>query len=135
MVFWCRVGVGGVCSRRFSVLLPCQRAAAVALAQATLAGGVPFAHQGGQQLIAAQPVVIIQVLIAEGQGVDALAQQMHERVLRALWIAVIGKPIGQSGGKVQPLIDLAQERSPTVGGELHAVKGHLQTATLKGLEL
>ena len=45
-------------------------------AEAIRAGGIGLAHQGGQQGVEAEGIVVVEVFIAQGQAVDALADQL-----------------------------------------------------------
>ena len=50
-----------------------------------------FAHQHRQHGIISQCVMVIEVLVAQGDGVDALDQQLDHPVFYAVGVAVIGE--------------------------------------------
>lgn len=64
-----------------------------------------------------QPVVIIEVLVAQSQPVEPLGQQLRQRVIYKTLIARVGKATGQRARQPEALIDLAQEQDAAVTGE------------------
>src|SRR5947209_14946846 len=52
-----------------------QRLAAIAPASSAPARGIAFADDGGQEWVAPEVVVVVEVLVAEGQGVDPRSDQ------------------------------------------------------------
>jgi hypothetical protein len=67
------------------------RIATVTDARASLSRLVWFANEQREQRLLAQAVVIIEVLIASGEGIDALFDQGFHWVLHAARGALIGK--------------------------------------------
>lgn len=74
-----------------------QRLASVSLARAALAGRVRLADHRRQKLIAANLVVMIEILVSERQGVNALAQEVKQLRLGPIRVAMIGKSLGKAG--------------------------------------
>jgi hypothetical protein len=112
-------------------LEPVQRALArqwfapVTLPRWLLAGGIALAHHRRQQRIRAQLLVIIQILVAQGQAIEPLAQQLLDRVLHLPRLASIleapGKPFHQASSP----IDLPQQHHTTIRADPTAVElGH-----------
>ncbi len=62
-----------------------------------------------------QLLVIVQVLIAQSQPIDALREHLGNRVFDLFLHPVIDEAAGQSAKQVDPPIDLAQKRRATVG--------------------
>jgi hypothetical protein len=79
-------------------------------------GDLPLARQHGQQRIAAQLFVIVQVLVAQRHPIDALRQHLLEFVLDALWITGIAEAVGHTLQQPDLAIGLAQQQSAAVGG-------------------
>ena len=84
----------GACSSRFSVHLPASGAQ-------SLAPRLELAGQHRQHRIVPQLIVIVEVLVAQRQAEDALADQRRHRVLDQLGVAAVaeagGKAIDQTG--------------------------------------
>jgi hypothetical protein len=53
----------------------------------------------------------------------------------AVRVTIVGKSLCKPLDKIEPLVNLAKKRSPSVGSNLTAIEGHLQSAAGKGLEL
>ena len=78
----------------------------------------PLAAEQSQQRIRAQLLVVVQVLVAQRQPVDALRQHLPDRVLHLLLIAPVTEAGGQTPQQVDLAIHLTQQQSPTVRGDL-----------------
>ena len=68
-----------------------ERLAAVLGADAVLAQRILLAAEAGQERIGAEGVVVVEVFVAQGQAVGALAQQAQEVVFEAVGVAVVGE--------------------------------------------
>src|SRR5512135_2040939 len=75
---------------------PKRGASSVVARLARLAGGIGLADfDGGQQGVAAQLVVVVEVLVTEGQGVDPLGDQFLGGMFDELGVAMIGAAGGE----------------------------------------
>jgi hypothetical protein len=84
-----------------------------------------LAARGGQQGIVAQLLVVVEVFVAEGFGVNPLREHLFQEVLDKDGVPSIVKATGQLAGQTQGAIDLAQEQHAAVAGEGAAGKiGH-----------
>src|SRR6185312_4992989 len=72
-----------------------QGLAAVGPAAAGATGGIGLADDGSQQGVAAEVVVIVEVLVAQGQGVDPLGDEVLQGVLDQLGVAMVGEATGE----------------------------------------
>ena len=99
-----------------------QRLAPVALPLPGLARGVGLADDGGEQGVAAEVVVVVEVLVAQGQGVDPLGDSsstvcsmrsgLRWSVKQAAnWRMIAGESLG-----------LAEQQGAAVGGDVAAVE-------------
>ena len=96
---------------------------------------VGLAGRGGQQGIAAQRRVVVEILVAQGDGLHALRQKFGQRVLDVARVALVAETRRQSRGQPQPLIERAQEKRAAVAAERAAGEiGHDGAAT-EGLKL
>ena len=114
-----------------------QRFAAIAIPFALLARQIALARKQRQQRIVPQLVVIVEVLVAQRQPVDALAHQLAHAVLAALGVAMIAEARRQPLQQLQPPVDLAQQDRSPVGADRAAVKPrrHSPPEMLAELEL
>lgn len=79
----------------------------------------------GQQRIAAQPRMIIQILITQRHRVEPLGQQLLQGVINPSLLTSIAKTTRQRSTQTQPTIYLSQQQQSTVAGENAAGKiGH-----------
>ena len=92
-----------------------RRLAAVARPLPGLAGGVALADDGGRQGVAAQDIVVVEVLVAQGQGVDALGEKVFEGVLDQVGVAMIGEAGGELADDRREVRGLAEEQGVAVG--------------------
>lgn len=63
--------------------------------------------QRGQQRIVPQPVVIVEVFITQAQSEEPLLQQVDQRMLDALRIAMIGETGGEPFDESESVVDLS----------------------------
>ncbi len=66
--------------------------------------------------------MVVEVLVAQGQALDPLGEQVFERVIGVAGIAPVGEGLGERARQAQPAIQLAQEQRATVAGEATAGK-------------
>jgi hypothetical protein len=96
--------------------------ATILLAASVLSGHVGLAGQQGQQGIAAQLVVIVEILIPEGQPIDPLRHHLRYAVLNQLGAAMIGETARQALQQVDAPVRLAQQQGATIAGDRAAVE-------------
>ena len=95
-----------------------QRLAAIGTAQALRTGRIGLADQGRQKRIAPQIVVVVEILVAQSQTVDPLADEIEDGVLDQISVAVIDKAVGELPQDARPLLDLSKQQAPSVGTEV-----------------
>lgn len=113
-----------------------QRLAAVPLTLAIFSLQVTLAGQQRQHGVVAQLVVVVEIFVAQRDGVDALLDQLGDAVLDAFGITMIFKAAGQSFEQTQPPLDLAQQHCSALGADLAAVetRRHLASEMLAETE-
>ena len=129
-------------ARARRMLQPVQRALA-RQRRRLIAIALELAQKHAQNRIAAQVVVVVEVLIAERQAEDALRDQGLERMNGEQRAAVVAKASGKPIREADRLVRLAQQQSPGVRRHQPAVeigddpppagpsKIHLARATLR----
>jgi hypothetical protein len=85
--------------------------------------------------IVTQRVVIIEILIALGQPLDALAHPSQHRMFDALGIARIRQHFGQGLGQPKTPVGLAQPRDAAIAGDVPAGKAGGHVALFYGWKL
>ena len=90
-----------------------------------LAGERParLVDDGGERRIEAQNVVVDEVLVAEREAEDALAQQIGQRVLDGLCHAVVGEAGRQPLGQSQLAVGTGEQRHAAIRRDRAAVEG------------
>jgi hypothetical protein len=111
---------------------PVRRLAGEALVENALSGAVPDGQL--EPRIIGQQVVVVLVDVAEGQGVEVLAEQFDLLVSRARRVAGVGEPGGQVGGEAEAVIDLAEQEGPGVVGDSGIGLPELDGSVKRGLE-
>ena len=77
----------------------------------------------GDQLherIIAQGLLVVEILVAQGQAVDALAEQRELAVDDEKGMTRVGDDLVERGGESELPVGLAQQQGPGVGGEIAA---------------
>ena len=87
-----------------------------------LAGGIGLADDGGQQGVAAEVVVVVEVLVAQRQGVDPLGDEVLEGVLDEVGVAMVGEAGGELAEDAGEFLGLAEQQGAAVGGDVAAVE-------------
>ena len=96
---------------------------------------IEFVARRGQQRIAAQEGVVIEVLISQRQPVEPLGQQLGQRMIDEAGVARVVETGGQCAGQPQAMIPLAeQERTPVAGKIPGGKVGHDLAGTEVGKE-
>ena len=111
-----------------------QRRAAMLGASPLHAENVLFSCRRREQRIQAKARVIIEILVAEGECVDALGEQLAHAVNHQFGNAAIGETSGQRAGDAEARIDLAQQQSAAIRAEQTAGKIGDQFAAMKFLK-
>lgn len=110
----------GQSSRRPKLILPA-RALYWWRAAAGAERGV-LADEDAQEGIEAERVVVVEVLVAEAEGEDALAENVAEGVRDVCGIAVVDEVAGELLEEAEAGVDLAEEDSAGVGDDGSASK-------------
>ena len=66
--------------------------------------------------------MVVEVLVAQGQGIDSLGEQLLDGVLDEVGVAVVGEAPGELADDAGEVLDLAEQECPTVGGDVAAVE-------------
>ena len=93
-----------------------------------------LADEGRKQWVAAQCVVVVEVLVPGHQAEDALRKQLRECVGDAAWVAVIPKARRQALEEPQSAGDLTHQDQAAVRRDLAAVKAALELPAPHPLE-
>ena len=88
----------------------------------------------GKQRVEAQLVVIIDVLVFQGDGVNPLGQEVRQFVFHQGGEAGVGEAFGQLRGKAVLAVDLAKKEAPAVTGEVSPGKIGFDFARTQGLK-
>jgi len=99
-----------------------QRLAAILRTTAVAPKRILLASQDGQQGIVSQIVVVVEVLVAEGEGVDALGDQFIHGVLNPIGVAVIGEAGRELGDDPGDPLRLSQQQSAAVRRDMPTVE-------------
>jgi hypothetical protein len=99
-----------------------QGLAAVARPRPPLPGGVRLVDEHRQQRIMAEAGVIVEVFVAQGQGVDPLFDEVLYGVLDPRWRALIRKAGGKAVQEAGLVFNCAQEQCPAVRRDIAAMK-------------
>jgi len=99
-----------------------QGLALVAFPEPVLAGGIFLSHDGCQQGIVPQVIVVVEVFVAQGQGIDSLGYEMFKGVLDELGVTMIGKASGELPNDTGEFLGLAEQQAAAVGRDVAAIK-------------
>ena len=72
--------------------------------------------------VAAEVVVVVEVLVAQGQGVDPLGEEVLDGVLDEVGVAVVGEAGGELADDPGESLGLAEQQGAAVGGDVAAVE-------------
>jgi len=111
-----------------------QGLAPIAWAAATLPAGVRLTHQHRQQRIEAQPVVVIEILVAERQPEHPLSNQLPHTVLDDVGVAVVDKLQGQALDNTRPRLDFPQQQSAAVRTDVAPIELAHHRAAAQGVK-
>src|SRR5512144_2151668 len=93
-----------------------QLLAPIPLSLPGLARGIILADDSGEQGVAPQVVMVVEVLVAQGQAVDPLGDEIGEGVLDEVGLAVVGEAGGELTDDGGELLGLAEQQGAAVGG-------------------
>ncbi len=86
---------------------------------------VLFADTDGQERIAPQILVIIQIFVPQGQSIHALGEQLLQPMLHEELIAPIAETTGQAAEYAQAAIERTQQQRAAIGAQVSTRKiGH-----------
>ena len=66
--------------------------------------------------------MVVEVLVAQGQGVDPLGDQLLDGVLDEVGVAVVGEAGGELADDPGESLGLAEQQGAAVGGDVAAVE-------------
>ncbi len=73
-------------------------------------------------LVVAQGVVVVQVLVTQGQAVDPLSQHISQTVLNLARLPVVGQPPGKRCRQSQQAIRPAQQQNAAVARHMTSIE-------------
>jgi hypothetical protein len=111
-----------------------QRLATVTRIDAILARRVGLADQDRQQWIGTQPVVVVEVFIAQRQAEDTLLEQLFDRVFDLLGVTVIVETSRQPGQQTAPRLDLPQQQRTSVRADRATVESGRDLPRCQGMK-
>jgi hypothetical protein len=94
--------------------------------------GAP-AHRGHQR-IEAQAVMVVEVLVAQGDAHDALAQQHRQVMLDKMAVAAVAETSGELLAHTPDPVHLPQQQRAAFAGKMPAAETGLDPAAAKGLK-
>jgi hypothetical protein len=115
--------------------LASQRLALVLLLMTLLAEHILTPAHGGEQRIAPQLVVIVDVLIPQRDAQDALAQHDRQCMLDVALLARIGEALSELLTQALGAVRLAQQQAATIAGEMAAGEIDLDTSASQPLKI
>jgi len=95
---------------------------ALLIGAAVLGQRIGLAGRRSQQRVPAQQVMVVEVLIAQGQAVNPLGHQLGKCMLDEDLLALIDKTGGDLAAQAQAQVDLAQEQRAAVAAEVAAAE-------------
>ena len=108
--------------------------AAIAGAHTLGALRIFFAHQDRQERVVPQPLVVVEIFIAEAQTENALLEQFQKCVLDEFGIAMIGEAAGKLFDEMELGFDLPEQQPPGIGSDLAAIEASDYLAAAEILE-
>lgn len=95
---------------------------------------IGLARAEGHHRIAAEGVLVVEILVAHRHAEDALAQQIRDRVLDEGLAAMVGEAIGELIDQTGAQIDLPQEEDAAVGTDVATLEIDLNFAATEVLK-
>jgi hypothetical protein len=96
---------------------------------------IPLPHQCRQQRIAAQVIVIVQVFVPQRQPINALGDQFFQGVIDQIGVAVIGETGSELRQNSESSLDLREEQTPAIRGDLSTLEIPFDATSPKPLKL
>ena len=119
---------------RLGALQPVQRRFA-RHRRAVLAPRRKLAGEHAEHRIVAQMVVVVQILVAQREGVHALPDQSRHRMLDQIGPARVGKAGGEAADQPQGAVRLPQQQGARVRGDRAAIETGHNFVALDGCEI
>src|SRR3974377_889188 len=94
----------------------------VSLPDSRLTGRIHLSHDSCQQGIAPQIIMVIEVFIAQSQGVNPLSDEMLKRVLDEFRVTVVSEAGGKLTDDGGDFLGLAEQQAAAVRGDVAAVE-------------
>jgi hypothetical protein len=88
-----------------------------------LTSGIDLANDRGEQGIAPEVVVIVEVFVSQRQGVDTLGHKFLDRVFNQVGITMVGETGGELPDDGREFFSLAEQQGSTVGRNVTAIEG------------
>ena len=117
-----RVGADGGQFEAVERALSGQGLAAVAAPLPGRSGGIVLADNGGEQWVATQVVVVVEILVPQCQAVDPLGDQLRDGMLDEVGVAMVGEAGGELMDDRREFFGLAEQQGAAVGGDVAAVE-------------
>lgn len=111
-----------------------QRLALVLFLAAVEAEHIRASANPRQQRIQAQAIMVVDVLVAQGNAHDPLAQEHRQIVLDEQRIAVIGETPGKLLAETPDAINFPQQQGAAVAGQMPAAEIRFDPAAAKPLK-
>ena len=102
--------------------------------RAVLAAALELAGEEAEHGVVAQVVVVVQILVAQGEAGDALGHERGNGVCGEARIAVVGEAAGDAVEQAAVPPDLPEQQRPRIGGDRPAVEGGRDFTTLTALK-
>jgi hypothetical protein len=67
--------------------------------------------------------MVIEILVAQGQGIDPLGDEMLKGVLDQLGVTMVDKACGELADDASEFLGLAEEQATAIGGDVAAIEG------------
>ena len=97
--------------------------------------GRKLAREDLEHRVKAQPLVVVEVLMAKRQGVHPLVQQRPQLMLHPPRVPAVLKAGGQAGDELHAPLGLAQQESARIRGDRPAVGSGRHVAATQALKL
>jgi hypothetical protein len=79
-------------------------------------------------------LVVVEILVAEGEAEQSLAHHHRQRMFDETLVAGVGKAAGELFAEAQMAVHLARQQRTAVAGEMTTAEIRLHTARSKGLK-
>jgi hypothetical protein len=107
---------------------------ALALAIAIEPERIFLADEDSHEWIEAKLIVIVEIFIAQTEAEDSLLEEIDERVLDAIGIAMIGEAAGELLNDSESLLDFAEQEPAAIGRDFSSIERRGNLARMERLE-